>query len=118
LQGTCTYDQCLTDDDCPSGDACGCADQFYGTMRQYFGQNFCVHTACHIDADCGPGGYCSPAIDMYCGSITGYRCLKPEDTCGSSADCGDPTGAQCRCEYVTELDHWQCLPRPPGSCGG
>src|SRR5207342_512579 len=80
LPGT---DQCMTDDDCAAGTACGCATQFRGNAIH---TNTCVQAQCRVDSDCGPGGTCSPSESGYCSSLTGYFCHKPTDTCVTDAD--------------------------------
>jgi hypothetical protein len=111
LNHTCSVDQCVTDGDCASTEACGCANQFGGNIIH---TNACVPTACHVDADCGAGGYCSPATNDRCGSLSGYHCHKAADTCHVDADCpvtqdGGITFPQA-CAYVPEVDHWACAP--------
>jgi hypothetical protein len=109
LQHTCRVDQCVTDADCPSDQACGCASQFGGNAIH---TNSCIPTACHVDADCGAGGFCSPATNNRCGSLSGYHCHGAADTCHDASDCAashdggitTPTS----CAYVPEVNHWQC----------
>lgn len=103
-QGRCSLDQCLTDTDCASGMACGCAAEFHGNA---FHTNACVSSQCRVDSDCGQGGACSPSYSGYCGSLTGYYCHSPADTCAANADCNcDPARPLCR--YQATLGHWSC----------
>jgi hypothetical protein len=108
--GACTADQCLTDDDCPVGQACGCANQVIGLGNRV---NSCLPSSCRIDADCGPTGLCSPAHSGHCGSLSGYHCRKAADACQTNEDC--PCAADAgptlgpNCEYAPEVDRWQCL---------
>jgi len=110
LGRTCSFDECLTDADCPDGQACGCADQFGGNALHY---NACVPAQCRIDSDCGQGGLCSPSGNSYCGSLTGYYCHSPADTCTTDADCCEPTP---RCFYTPALGHFACQAQT--ICGG
>jgi hypothetical protein len=110
LGDQCGLDQCLVDSDCPSGQACRCANQQGGNALH---RNSCVPTGCRVDADCGPGGTCSPDISGFCSSLTGYQCHSSLDTCHSDADCCDntpdtPPDARRRCGYQPELGHWAC----------
>jgi hypothetical protein len=106
----CTPDQCFTDSDCPTGQACGCANQFGGNALH---ANRCVPTACHTDADC-TSGLCSPANTGYCGSFQGYHCRGAADTCRADTDCASPsTGGVTlprSCQFAPEVGHWQCAP--------
>ena len=102
LHGKCSLDECLTDSDCPSGNVCGCADQFFGNAVH---TNSCVPSGCRVDADCGPAGVCSPDNSGYCGSLLGYECHSAQDTCHSDADCGHDTP---QCDYQQELGYWAC----------
>jgi hypothetical protein len=102
LSGTCGFDQCLVDSDCPSGQACGCSDQQGGNIIH---TNSCVPAGCRVDADCGTNGTCSPDASARCGSLSGYQCHAAADTCNSDADC---CGSTPRCGYQPELGHWAC----------
>jgi hypothetical protein len=107
LGGQCSYQQCLTDSDCPTGTACGCANQFGGNAIH---TNTCVPSQCRVDSDC-EGGVCSPSSGAYCGSLTGFYCHSAADTCETNADCcggdgGEPEFMQC--VYDTTLGHFAC----------
>ena len=102
LGGTCVFDPCLADSDCPSGQACRCSNQLRGDVGA---GNSCVLTGCRVDADCGPSGTCSPDASGYCGAVDGYYCHTAADTCNSDADC---CGGTRRCGYQQELGHWAC----------
>ena len=52
----CTYDTCVDDAACPTGQTCACHGSPYNG-----GGNSCVPGNCRVDTDCGPGGYCSPS---------------------------------------------------------
>ena len=101
--GKCSIDACLTDSDCPTGQACGCANQFGGNAIH---TNACVAARCRVDADCGRSvGICSPAKGG-CGSLTGYYCHSGADTCITDADCCDPGTPSC--QYQPTLGHFAC----------
>jgi hypothetical protein len=104
LAGVCSVDQCVTDANCPSGQACGCANMFGGNAIH---ANACVEAACRVDADCAAlgSGVCSPSRGARCGGLTGYQCHSPADDCQSDADC---CGDKPACRYQTPLGHWAC----------
>ncbi len=98
----CTYDQCSSDTDCPTGQTCACR----GSPYMSGSGNSCVAGNCRIDSDCGVRGFCSPSG----GSTVGYFCHTPQDTCVNAGECpacqgapGDP-----RCVYSRSAGHWQC----------
>jgi hypothetical protein len=99
----CGIDECLVDADCASGTVCVCgSDAGWGTL---FLRNVCVAASCRIDADCGPNGYCSPSRG-YCGSVNGFNCHTPQDTCIDPAkDCGCGGNA---CVYAPTVGHFVC----------
>jgi hypothetical protein len=103
--GFCTFDQCLTDTDCPTGQACGCASQFGGNAIHY---NRCVPAQCRQNSDCGTGGICSPSNGAYCSSLTGYYCHSPADTCTTNADCCNGNLSSSECLYSEALGHFAC----------
>jgi hypothetical protein len=116
LGGRCSMDQCLTDDDCPAGQACGCASQIIGLTNHL---NSCLPSSCRIDADCATG-LCSPANGGHCGSLSGYHCRKASDTCQTIGDCPRAFSAVAPygfyCGYAPEVDRWQCV--TVTVCGG
>jgi len=104
LNGQCGADQCLTDGDCPSGQACACASEFRGNA---FHTNLCIDTGCRVDADCGPNGVCSESMSPTpCGSISGFYCHTPDDECNTDADCCQSSAPVC--SYQPALGHWAC----------
>jgi hypothetical protein len=106
LQGTCSFDQCLTDSDCANGGVCGCSSDYYGGNIAYH-PNVCVPAQCHVDADCGAAGYCSPSRG-YCGSYTGFYCHGSADTCvDPTADCAGCPGAGA-CVYAPTVGAFVC----------
>lgn len=110
--GKCRVDQCLTDSECATGMACGCATDFGGNAIH---TNLCLVSGCRVDADCGAGSTCSPSHSTFCGSLTGFYCHAATDTCTTDADCcGDSTRPACR--YQPALGHWACDAR--GFCAG
>jgi hypothetical protein len=115
--GACGNDECVTDDDCPSGKACLCADApGGGTFRA---ANACVAAQCRLDSDCGPGELCSPSVPN-CGDPGGFYCHSPaRDTClDPTTDCGgckgDVQGTQCM--YLPQVGHFFCA--AAYACGG
>jgi len=81
LQGTCRVDQCITDSDCATGTACGCAGAVTGLLA-----NACVASGCRVDPDCGACGLCSPTVALG-GPFNGYECRTATDSCTSDVDC-------------------------------
>jgi Cys-rich repeat protein len=105
LGGRCSLDQCVTDSDCPTGQACGCADSFGGNAVHF---NECVPTQCRTDSDCGTGFTCSPSNAGYCSSLTGFYCHSAADTCATSADCCPGSEPFQECVYQPVLGHFAC----------
>jgi hypothetical protein len=107
LGGTCSYDECLTDADCPTATLCVCgADTGGGFIRHY---NVCVPADCRVDSDCGAGAYCSPSRG-YCGSLSGYYCHGTHDTCvdpSTDCPCVSPPYSPA-CVYAPEVGYWVC----------
>jgi hypothetical protein len=98
----CTYDSCVHDTDCPTGDTCAC----HGSPYTYGEGNTCVQGNCRVDSDCGPGGYCSPSYDtMSCGGLLGYYCHTANDQCIDDTDCGSANSDNV-CVYSGS--EWQC----------
>lgn len=99
----CSYDECVSDTDCPVGVPCACRES-----EASFMPNLCLSGSdCRIDADCGPGGFCSPSrFGQWCGAT--YHCHTPSDTCLDDSDC---TGMGCN--FDTQSDRWSC----GGDCG-
>jgi hypothetical protein len=77
----CVYDHCVSDAECPAGQACACNPIEFG--------NSCVTGGCRVDADCGEGGFCGPEVPPCDDQISGYQCYSPKDTCSSDSDCPD-----------------------------
>jgi hypothetical protein len=103
----CTYDDCQTDRDCPSGVLCVCG-------ASYLGRNACLPGNCHDDADCSGTQCGSVPGETTGGSLpNGHYCRTSRDKCKDAASCG-PNKA---CGYVTSTSRWECvaviLP-PPG----
>jgi hypothetical protein len=100
--GTCDFDACERDSNCPSGTACICMGGTHAPGNQ------CLLSQCRVDADCGAGGLCSPSMSeagpFY--GIQGRYCRTPSDTCQSDADC-NAQGAG-TCVYESEVGHWGC----------
>lgn len=111
--GSCTCDQCLTDDECGGGSVCSCQGATFGWAHQSWG-NVCVSSNCNIDDDCGPGSYCSPTVSSTCGSffgVQGYYCHSSADVCIDDSDCPAPG----YCAFAPESGQWVC---GSGFCAG
>jgi len=88
----CFYHQCLTDDECVTGQACLCfTNDFYYTTAE------CLES-CLSSGECADKGKCVQAgAGVYCGEIyfggmveigvRGYRCTSAADECASDYDC-------------------------------
>jgi hypothetical protein len=96
----CVCDQCNSDQDCPSTEACLC---FQTTWARYPAGNTCVQGNCRVDSDCGAGGYCSPTVSG-CG-YGAYYCHTPADTCLNDTDCA---GSSIGCVYSPTTGAWGC----------
>ena len=96
----CSYDQCESDSDCPSGEPCSCRAS--GTDNA---ANVCLGgSQCRTDSDCGPGGYCSPSAGFGAFNCdTAYFCHTASDTCIDDSDCDGQL-----CQYDTTAAHWKC----------
>lgn len=106
----CTYDRCLGDTDCPSGQTCAC----HGAPYTDSVGNTCVQGNCRVDADCGAGGYCSPSSNTgICGdSLAGYYCHSAADLCIDDSDCPESsngTVGEPGCVYSTTDSRWECI---------
>jgi hypothetical protein len=103
---TCIYDECATDNDCSSGQACDCGPLYPGSTAQFW-RYICTTANCHIDSDCGDGGYCSPSLTAPCGYVGPFACHTADDECVNDTDCG-PLGEGIGCIYSPSLAHWAC----------
>jgi hypothetical protein len=111
----CTYDTCILDTDCPSGQTCACHGARYTDARG----NTCMKGNCRVDADCGARGYCSPSSNTgICGdSLAGYYCHTAADLCIDDSDCpessvgtsGTITVGNPGCVYSTTDSRWECI---------
>lgn len=102
LYCSCTYDTCMHDTDCPTGQTCAC----HGSAYVGGDGNSCVPGNCRVDADCGAGGYCSPSFSlMGCGGLAGYYCHTPKDACINDSDCGANDNV---CVYDAAAGYWEC----------
>jgi hypothetical protein len=102
----CSYDTCIADSDCPSGQTCAC----HGAAYTFGSGNGCVPGNCRVDADCGMYGYCSPTPALPCSMVgwpfcqgVGYYCHTSEDQCIDDGDCGGPG-----CLYDPSVGYWKC----------
>jgi len=105
LAGTCVPDQCLGDQDCPIGTACGCSVPV-GILRAH--ANRCLPSNCRTDADCSNSGLCSPTLGG------GFYCRTGADTCRTNADCPGiiDGGYYSSCRYATDVGRWECVATP------
>jgi hypothetical protein len=117
---SCSYDECLTDSDCPSGTPCLCrsspTDDSPNSCAADPGGN------CVVDSDCGGGGYCSPSPSPDRCGPGAYYCHTALDSCVNDTDCPpivgeDPPGSgfSCglpsiapTCTYDAQAKHWAC----------
>lgn len=101
----CTYDECITDDDCGAGSVCQCNGGFYSD------NNVCLSQGeCQTDGDCGANGYCSPSFGD-CGDysgVVGWFCHTADDECVDDADCGDGESWGDYCAFMPGTGRWQC----------
>jgi hypothetical protein len=101
-------DACLRDEDCGPTAVCVCIrPQSSGPgpcgVVTPLG-NACLPGNCRVDSDCAACGSCVLAVS--CGTVGGYYCQTPNDTCSSSADCkAEGDGA---CEYDSNAGRWAC----------
>lgn len=103
--GKCQPDQCFSDTDCPSGQACACANEQIGNAEH---TNACVMAQCRLDADCAGGQACSPTNQDLCsGGGPFFACHSSADSCRVDADCC-PSAPSCR--YQQTVGHWACVP--------
>ncbi len=107
--GGCSYDECFTDSQCPSGATCLCRGSSTANIA-----NVCVPAGnCTVDSDCGPGGYCSPSPDN-CYTPSSYYCHTALDACTNDSDCQLVDAGSCCCEqvatctYSVQAQRWQC----------
>jgi len=100
----CSYDTCMADSDCTTGQTCAC----HGSTYNIFG-NTCVPSNCRVDSDCGARGYCSPSTTpgQICGAVGGYYCHTPDDQCVENTDCVGDAGTEA-CVFSTASRHWEC----------
>jgi hypothetical protein len=101
----CSYDTCLHDTDCPTGQLCVCHGSGYSDG---YG-NTCMPGNCRVDSDCGADGYCSPSHGTSgCGEVTGYYCHTSRDTCTNDNECGS-MGSFDVCAWSESDKRWECL---------
>ncbi len=104
--GKCEPDQCFTDSDCSSGQACACANEQTGNAVH---TNQCVAVQCRVDSDCGAGEVCSPTVQDLCsGGGPFFACRSSKDECRVDADC---CASAPSCRYESTVGHWACVAR-------
>ncbi len=110
----CTYDECFTDSNCPSGAPCICRSSPTDNAA-----NACEPGGnCVVDSDCG-GRYCSPSpvpSDEECGG-TGpysfpYYCHTAMDACVDDSDCFVDGSGPPFCVYDPQARRWGCRTSP------
>jgi hypothetical protein len=96
----CSYDECMSDADCPARLPCSCR-----TLATDSAANYCVTDSdCRVDADCGPGSFCSPSTSQsgsWCGLT--YHCHTARDACLDDSDCAVST-----CNFDYQQGFWAC----------
>ena len=96
-QTYCSYDDCLTDTDCPEG-PCLCRSSGTDTAP-----NYCATGSnCRTDADCGECGFCSPSVVSNSSACLHHLDVGAVTTCGVTVS-GNGT------EYI-EIDLGGCAP--------
>jgi hypothetical protein len=106
LNGTCSFDACLTDADCAGGGVCICQKDFYGGNASH--GNVCVQAACHVDSDCGTKGYCSPTLG-YCGAFERFDCHTAADRCvDPTTDCAACGLTNPACTFSPQVGYFVC----------
>ena len=102
--GACSPDQCTSDTDCATGQACACANEQVGNAEH---TNTCVTTQCRSDSDCAAGQVCSPTVgDLCSGGGPFFACHSAADTCRVDADCCTSAPS---CRYQPTVGHWACV---------
>jgi len=97
----CTYDQCFSDQDCPSPLVC---DYRGAPVYNLWPSNQCLPSGdCRVDSDCA-SGLCSPAPANGC--MLGFFCHTSWDPCISDSDCPTSLGEPQRCTVAT--GSWVC----------
>jgi len=114
LQAVCTADQCFSDGDCPAQRVCDCRGSLLNTDTS--ASHRCLPLGnCRVDSDCGPGGYCSPSLDVNCGSgmgVRGYFCHTPNDDCIDDNECQkSATTGEGYCAFDPLAKRWVCSSR-------
>jgi hypothetical protein len=104
-ENQCTYDECFTDSNCPSGTPCICRSSPTDNTA-----NVCVTGGnCVVDSDCASGGYCSPSpLLNTCDDPGPYYCHTASDTCIDDSDCFVDGGPAFFCAYEPSARHWAC----------
>jgi|HubBroStandDraft_2_1064218.scaffolds.fasta_scaffold22188_4 hypothetical protein len=114
----CTYDECFTDSNCPSGAPCICRSSSTDNTA-----NVCESGGnCAIDSECG-GRYCSPSpvpSAEECGGTSPYLfpyyCHTAMDACVDDSDCFADGGGASFCVYDPPARRWACSSTPAPDC--
>jgi hypothetical protein len=105
-QMQCSYDTCVSDDDCGARPAtCLCQGQWHVYAGASPG-NACRSGNCRDDSDC-LGTLCSPSVSFGASfsGYAGYYCHTAQDQCHCDADCASPLPS---CAYNPEIAAWAC----------
>ena len=105
-QTLCSYDDCVSDDDCGASPAvCLCEGQ-WSVYSKVSPGNACRSGNCRTDSDC-PGTACSPSVGFGAAfyGYNGYYCHTPQDQCQCDSDCASPLPS---CAYNPEIGAWAC----------
>jgi hypothetical protein len=99
---SCTYHECLSDDDCGKY-VCDCRTEYYTTSV-----NRCLTRGnCQTDADCG-NDYCSLSWDSCSEKLPytsdGYFCHTARDKCRDHGDCERDE----YCGFAPDQKRWVC----------
>lgn len=98
----CSYDECFSDDDCGTDEACVCGD------RSRLEGHRCVPANCRTDNDCGEGHWCAASLPCANGWVWNLYCTTPEDACVAASPCDELGEAQC---LSIEGKPWTCETR-------
>jgi hypothetical protein len=109
---SCSYDNCLSDSDCPSSVPCDCRASASDTAA-----NTCMTGSnCRVDADCGPGGYCSPSlVGVFCACVSTAFC-NPDAGGGCYEGNSDGTWTQVPCACGDSCGHGYFCHTPQDTC--
>jgi hypothetical protein len=106
----CTYDACISDQQCGAGKLCMCNAGFDG-------RNVCIPSNCHDDTDCAAGAKCalssSGVGDNPTFDVSSHYCKTGDDKCADDKACDKGEV----CAFDPKRSRWQCMTvryPPPG----